>query len=138
MSENKNCPIFLGVHVAERVLSHVFKHVQRMPMHNPGYDFICGRGYKVDVKSSCIRPRKGHSDNWRFHIRGNRIADYFLCLAFDDRTSLNPLHIWLIPAKDVANIKNAAITVPTISKWDKYALDISKVSACCNVLKDGE
>lgn len=36
-SENKQCPAFLGVHVAERVLSKVFKDVKRMPPNNRGY-----------------------------------------------------------------------------------------------------
>lgn len=44
MSENKSCSIFLGVHVAEKVLSRVFKDVKQMPTHNPGYDFVCNRG----------------------------------------------------------------------------------------------
>ena len=136
MNENKKCPAFLGVHVAERVLSMVFKNVKRMPFGNPGYDFICGKGYKIDVKSSCIRPRIGHSDDWRFHIRENKIADYFLCIAFDNRENLNPLHVWLIPAADIIHIKNASIAVPTISKWDDYVLDISKVTTCCNILKE--
>ena len=37
--DNKTCALFLGVHVAERVLSHVFKQVKRMPNGNVGYDF---------------------------------------------------------------------------------------------------
>ena len=56
---NRDCTLFLGVHVAERVLSKVFKDVERMPMNNPGYDFICGGGYKIDVKSPTARSTGG-------------------------------------------------------------------------------
>ena len=50
---------------AERVLSKVFKNVIRQPHYTPGFDFICGRGFKIDVKSACMRT----SGSWMFHIR---------------------------------------------------------------------
>ena len=92
-NENKECSQFLGIHIAEQVLSHVFKDVEQMPMNNPGYDFICNHGKKIDIKSSCLR-KKG---NWLFNIKRNTTANYFLCLAFDDRGNMTPLHAWLIP-----------------------------------------
>ena len=131
MSENRGCSSFLGVYVAEGVLGQAFKNVVRMPYGNSGYDFKCGNGYEIDVKSSCWRKNGG----WAFHIDHNIIADYFLCLAFDNRKDLNPLHVWLIPG-DVVNSRICiGISPSTISKWDKYALDINKVSACCNMMK---
>lgn len=136
MIKNRECSSFLGVVVAERVLSHVFKNVERMPTNNPGYDFICGRGYKVDVKSSCRRHRRKKADGWGFQIKKNQIAEYFLCLAFDSRDSLNPEHVWLIPAGDVNDHAGVQISESTLVKWDEYALDISKVSTCCNILKE--
>lgn len=135
MSENPNCASFLGVHVAERVLSHVFKHVEKMPYGNPGYDFICGGGYKIDVKSSCRCTHENWADSWAFHIGKNHIAEYFICLAFDNRDDLNPEHIWLIPARYVNDRTNVRISETTLARWDQYALDVSNVSACCNVLK---
>jgi len=53
MGENRDCSKFLGVHVAEQVLSQVFNNVEVMPHNNKGFDFICNRGKKIDVKSSC-------------------------------------------------------------------------------------
>lgn len=129
--ENRNCPAFLGVHVAERVLSHVFKDVERMPLKNTGYDFICNKGKKIDVKSACM----GSHEQWVFHIRHNTTADYFLCLAFDNREELNPLHIWLLPGTAINYRISASVCLNTISKWDEYRLDISKVTSCCNILK---
>ena len=131
MSENESCPLFLGVHVAERVLANVFKNVKRMPTSNPGYDFICGKGFKIDVKSSCFRSGK----HWVFGIRHNKTADYFLCLAFDNREDLNPLYLWLLPGDYVNSRDSAGISPTTIHKWDDYLLDVDKVVSCCESLK---
>lgn len=130
-NENKKCSSFLGVHVAERVLSHVFKNVERMPITNPGFDFICNKGKKIDVKSSCQhKPGK-----WAFSIKHNTIADYFLCLAFDNREDLNPLYAWLLPGSKFNHLTKASIRPSTIRKWDEYRLDISKISDCCDSLR---
>ena len=96
MNKNRQCSSFLGVHVAERVLEATFENVERMPYGNPGFDFICGAGYKIDVKSSCRRYQKNGSSSWAFGIDKNCDADYFLCIAFDNREHLNPEHLWLI------------------------------------------
>lgn len=135
ISENRKCSCFLGIHVAERVLSKVFNNVERQPLGNPGFDFICGKGYKIDVKSSCLIYAKDKTPRWQFVIKKNKIADYFLCLAFDNRENLNPMYMWLIPAQDVNKKESISSTITMISKWDKYALNIDKVSACCNVLR---
>lgn len=132
MEENRECASFLGVHVAEQVLSNVFKNVERMPYNTPGYDFICGKGYKIDVKSSTIH-KKGKY--WQFHIRQNMCADYFLCIAFDNRENLNPLHLWLLPGNIVNQFRGISIHPSTINKWDEYRLDINRVIKCCNTIK---
>jgi len=129
--ENRNCSMFLGVHVAERVLSRVFKNVERMPMNNIGYDFICNHGKKIDVKSSCL----WNTNRWGFEIKHNTTADYFLCIAFDNRDDLTPMHVWLIPNNVVSHHKCATISPTTIHKWDAYRLDISRISMCCEILK---
>jgi len=132
MSENKSCSLYLGCHVAERVLTKVFKDVDVMPRGNPGYDFICGRGYKVDVKSSCVNGMGG----WKFDIGRNVIADYFLCLSFDNRKALTPLCVWLIPGTDINHLISASIAPSTLSKWSQYELDnIDDIVKCCDTLR---
>ena len=130
--ENRECASFLGVHVAERVLSHVFKDVERMPMHNPGFDFVCNKGKKIDVKSSCQRK----DGRWDFHISRNTIADYFLCIAFDNRRDLNPLNVWLFPGAMINHLMNASVSISTVDKWDNYKLDVSKVNNCCDAIRE--
>lgn len=132
MSENKECASFLGVHVAEQVLSKVFKNVERMPHNNKGCDFICGKGYKIDVKSSTIHKKNKH---WQFHIGRNTTADYFLCIAFDNREDLNPLHLWMVPGHVINQFEGVSIRPNTVDKWDKYRLDINKVIKCCDTMK---
>lgn len=145
--ENKECADYLGVHIAERILSKVFENVQRMPKANPGYDFVCNKGYKIDVKSSTIMK----DGMWCFGICNNKIADYFLLLAFDNRNDLNPMHMWLIKGNEVINThcgsrklnerKNFSFK-PNKGTFDlikKYELNdkLDKVVACCNTLKEG-
>lgn len=137
MSENKTCSDYLGVHIAERVLSAFFENITRMPCNNPGYDYICGRGFKIDVKSSCLRYRTDASPYWGFNIRGNVNADYFLLLAFNDRDALEPQHVWLIPLDVMNGRKN--LLIPNVSKslakWERFERPLDKVIACCKSLR---
>lgn len=135
MSENKSCTMYLGVYIAEQVLSKVFNDVERMKNSNKGFDIICNHGKLIDIKSACTSKRENKSDYWTFAIKYNKIADYFLCIAFDDRDSLNPLHLWLIPGEDVNNKTAISISESRLSNWDKYKLDIDKVISCCNTMK---
>jgi len=137
MSENKECTAYLGVHVAEGLIRHLFKDVVRMPNGNPGYDFICAKDKKIDVKSACVTMSHKKNPRWHFHIRKNKIADYFLFIAFDTRESLDPLHQWLIPGNVLNHLKSTATISPsTIEKWDEYRQDISHTLTCCNTMKN--
>jgi len=139
MNKNKRCSSYLGIHIAENVLSKIFKYVKRMPNNNPGFDFICNKGYKIDVKSSCLNYPKNKSPCWHFTLKRNNIPDYFLLLAFDNRNDLNPLHVWLVPNKILNKLFSTSIANldSSLSKWLKYELNdkLEKVIACCNVMK---
>ena len=106
-----------------------------MPIGNSGYDFICGNGYKIDVKSATFSTKYHRA---YFNIHKNTIADYFLCIAFDNRTDLNPLYIWLIPGDDINHLTSTGVSMSTINKWNNYELDINKVVTCCNKMKNGD
>jgi hypothetical protein len=137
VKENKECASYLGCHVAERVLSNVFKDVEVMPYGNPGYDFICNKGKKIDVKSGCIIYKENKSPCWTFKISRNKTADYFLCIAFDNRENLTPLHLWLLPSRYCRDKITCAISESTIFKWDEYRIDVTKVTECCNKIRGG-
>lgn len=134
--KNRRCPSFLGVHIAEGVLKHMFKNIKQMPINNPGYDFVCDNGYLVDVKSACMYIRIGQSPRWNFHIGKNTTADYFVLLAFDNRNNTTPLHGWIIPGNVLNHLVGVSIGESTISKWDIYKIDMDKVLSCCDEMRD--
>jgi len=136
MWKNKTCAQYLGIAVAERLVRHLFKNVVRMPNNNNGYDFICAKDKKIDVKSACITLENKKNSCWKFHIRKNQIADYFLLLAFDSRDNLTPMHQWLIPAGELNHLTTTSIVSSTISKWDEYRQPIGPALICCNTIKE--
>lgn len=97
MYENKSCAGYLGIVIAEGVLNKVFDGLIKMDNGNKGYDFICGKGHKLDVKSSCISSR----NRWSFRINENDVADYFILMGFDNRNDLNPLYVWIIHKNEI-------------------------------------
>ena len=131
MSENKDCSDYLGIAVNERLIRYRFKEIKVMPHNYPGFDFICNKNMKIDAKSSCL----DKNGRWQFYIDRNTTADYFLCVAYDNREELNIVHVWMIPGKDVNDHVSISIRPSTIHKWDKYIYDIEGFSACCNAMK---
>ena len=116
MSENKECTQYLGCHITNKIINKLFDNIELCEYGNPDYDFITHDGYKIDAKSSC----KHRQGNWTFLIKRNKIADYFLCLAFDNKDNLNPEHIWLIPSYIMNDKQLISISESTLSKWDEY------------------
>lgn len=112
MCERKDSGIYLGVYIAESILSKLFKEAQKMPIENEGYDFICGKKFKIDVKSSCL----DYFDRWQFCIYKNKIADYFLCIGFDSREKLNCLGVWLIKGDEVIRS----------GRWNQYLKKVNE------------
>lgn len=139
MSEAKNNGIYLGVYVAERALSKYFDNITKMPINNPGYDFICGKGYKIDVKSGClIYPKTGGGDPaWKIRPNRNVCADYFLVLLFDNLENLNPQHVLLIPGYVINSKYVISISCNPIyfKKWEKYEKPLDRVVKCCTTLR---
>jgi hypothetical protein len=138
MSENRECASFLGRHVAEQVLAGLFDHVEKAPYGNPGWDFVCGKKKRIDCKSSCLRSHHNkRNTHWLFNIKRNDKCEYFLCIAFDNRDDLNPLHVWLIPG-ELINSK-LGLSIPNsekgLSKWAQYEKPIDKVLTCCGRMK---
>jgi hypothetical protein len=134
MEEAKNSAPYLGVYVSERILSTFFDHMERMPVNNPKYDYICGKGFKIDIKSSCRR-YQGTAYSWNFAINHNIVADYFLCLAFDNRESLNPEHVWLIPSTVLGDRVSVGIHNGKLDKWARFERALDRVMSCCNKMK---
>lgn len=137
MSENKYCSSFLGIYLAETILSRYFDHIIKMPHNNPGYDFICGKGKRIDAKSSCLNYGVRGNPRWKFHIDRNKVADYFLCMGFDNRDSLEPMHVWLIPSEILNDQSSFGIIDSQIalSKWSKYEKPLDRALSCCEAIR---
>ncbi len=137
--ENKSCTAYLGVVVAETILSHEFPGFVRMPYGNPDYDYECPRGFKIDVKSGCKLHKKNGTPLWAFNIRKNKKANYFLCIAFGYRNEpLMPEHIWLIPGNMINDKIGIGITdsLEGLAKWSKFERPLENVLGCCDKLRD--
>lgn len=137
-SENKACPVYLGCVVAETILSHEFPGFKRMPYGNKGFDYRCPKGFLIDVKSRCLTHSEIRSSFWHFAIRKNKVANYFLCIAFGDRDKpLVPEHIWLIPGNVVNEKMGFVITnIPeSLAKWSQYERSLKNVNNCCDKLR---
>lgn len=108
-----------------------------MGCKNPGYDYRCSKGYKIDVKGATLRKR---SHDWVFDIARNTIADYFVCIGFDDRLNMNPLKAWLIPGKEINHQPKLGIT-PTeksLDRWKRFERPIDNIVGQCNLLKHSD
>jgi hypothetical protein len=128
MAKAKQSPCYLGVYIAERVLCDIFENVTKMPYGNPGYDYLCGKGYKIDVKSACETKSEDRTiQRWGFHVLENQVPDYFLCLAFDNRENLEPQKLWLIPGNLINTKRRLSISKKSFPKWAKFELPIEKI-----------
>lgn len=138
MYENKSCASYLGVVIGERLCNNLFKDVEVMPYGFPEYDIICNRGKKINVKTSTVRKQyknKPASTHWSFNIGRNKVADYFILVAFDNVEDLNPVHMWMIPGNEINKNSGVGISATTIHRWDRWVKDIEDVKMCCTELK---
>ena len=136
MYENKDCASYFGVVIEERLCRHLFKDVEMMPMRNPSYDIICNKGKKIDVKTSSTRYNNGKYPHWGFDINENKIADYFIFVAFNNRTDLNSLHLWMIPGHEINENASKSIGPTTLHKWKQWERNIKDAQLCCNEMRN--
>jgi len=139
MKENNSCPQYLGIVINERLIKHLFPDAEMMPMHFPGYDFTCRRGKKVNAKASTTFIRENKKSNtvfWYFNFLKNKIPDFFLCVAYSSVENPTPLHIWMVPGKEINYLSTISINSSTIHKWDQWRMDVDKAQACCTAMKD--
>ena len=87
------------------------------------------------VECFAVLEGKGNSFHWRYGINKNKIADYFLLLAFNNREDLEPIHQWLIPGKILNHLKGATISLSTTDRWKKYEQPIEPAIICCDNIR---
>lgn len=120
---NKDCPSHFG-DFTENLMILTFEDATRMPYGNPGFDWTCKKGYKIDNKSRCLSYYVNSEWlGWTFPIRYNDIADWFILSAWDDRESLKPLHVWAFHKNDMIRYRIGGHYI--LKKFrDRYGLSI--------------
>ena len=139
MTKNKKCPQFLGISIGGHLCKHHFKDVEVMPRNRRGYDIVCNKGKKIDVKISCAtftENRKNQS--FHFRIEKNKIADYFILIALDNGKDINILNLWIVPGHEVNNKSNITTSLKTMHKWNKWKRDIKEIKICQNVVDESK
>lgn len=142
MSENEDCAQYLGIYISERLLSKIYDNVIRMPYGNPGFDFICNKGFRIQVKTRCL---SDGNRKWQFPIKYNDNTDYFMLVAVDNRIALNMMHLWLIKKDDIIrgeefykrdtiSITNKPIYLLEFQVYEQID-NLEKLKECCEELK---
>jgi len=134
--KKKDSSQYLGIYINERILKHVMPNAVLMDNNNPGYDLVCGKGYLVDAKAAVASHYKENTCKWMFGIRQNKIPDYFLLTAYKDRTTLEIVHMWLIPGIQLNDKQTISISSSTIEKWNDWKIDHTDALNC--ISKIGE
>jgi hypothetical protein len=123
--ENRTDNRFLGVYIGENAIHKIYEGSERKKLNNKGYDIICQKGYKIDVKTTIL----SQYNTYVFDISKNKTADYFVMIGFNNIIDLKPLHIWIIRGNEkldtgrIVNDLNKFIIVNEpfyISKYEKY------------------
>ena len=121
---NEDCPAHFG-DFTESLMILTFEDAVKMPCDNPGFDWTCKKGYKIDNKSRCLYYNISEDWlGWTFPIRFNKTAEWFILSAWDDRNSLNPLHVWAFHKNDMVIYRIGGHYI--LKKFcDRYGISIS-------------
>lgn len=124
MQYNPDCPAWFGNFIVENYIMKTFEDPIKMPYGNPGYDWICNKGQKIDSKARCLEYKGGKWSGWKFSIKYNIITDYFILSAWDNRDSLNPLHVWIFHKDDMVR-KGKGGCAPRVKFWKRDTFSIT-------------
>jgi len=142
---NENCSVYFG-EFTESLMVQTFEGAAKMPPNNPGFDWTCKRGDKIDNKGSCLVYLADRwAGRWEFYIDYNNIADWFILSAWDNRDSLNPLHVWIFHKNDIIRgkifwrrsalaINNTTKGLREFKKWE-VTDRLDKLKELCNRIR---
>lgn len=80
---DEDCSRYFGEFIAENYIIKTFENPVRMPPNNPGFDWLCKKGEKIQCKARCLKYESGHSPRWSYRLADNRgnfneTADWFI------------------------------------------------------------
>lgn len=121
---NEDCASYFG-DFTENLMIQTFEGAKRMPPNNPGFDWTCKRGDKIDNKGRCLcYSNQSNWTGWRFAIEYNNIADWFILSAWDNRESKKPLHVWLFHKNDLVRLGKGGCA-PKVEFWRRQGITIT-------------
>ena len=115
-------------YISQNYVMRTFEGPEEMPTNNPGFDWKCKNGDKIEHKGSCLQNTRGRYPYWIFNIDWNNIADYFILSAWDSPESLIPLHIWIFHKNDMVR-KGNSYTVRE-KFWRRGSITITNTPDC--------
>lgn len=126
---NTECSSWFG-EFTENLMIQTFEDPVKMHYGNPGFDWLCKNGEKIDNKGRCLQHAENQSERWIFHINHNNIADWFILSAWDNRDSLTPLHVWAFHKNDIVRGKkfwrretfSISNTLEGLKEFEKYEI----------------
>ncbi len=142
--DNPYCSAHFG-DFTENLMIRTFEGAIRMPYGNPGYDWTCKRGDKIDNKGVCCGNRR-----YAFGIKYNDKTDWFILSAWDNRDSLTPLYVWAFHKNDIVKYRigngyilkkfcdRETFTIPDnpegLKEFEKYEVSdrLDKLKELCN------
>ncbi len=139
IKENRMDTRFLGIYIAENGINKIYDGSERMHINNKGYDIICPKGHKIDVKATVLN----RYNIFNFAINKNKIADYFVLVGFNNIIELEPLHIWVIKGDEsiyghpINDLNKLAILNESnyIYRYQKYE-KMNKLEELKNICKE--
>ena len=142
--DNPDCSSWFG-YISENYVMKTFEDPIQMPPCNPGFDWKCKKGHKIDHKGRCLEYKVSNWSGWRFPIKWNNIADYFILSAWDNRYSLTPLHVWIFYKNDMIRgrkfwrrdsivITNTSLALIEFKEYE-VTDRLDKLKELCNIYK---
>lgn len=114
--DSPECSLYFGIYIAENYIIRTFDNPIKMPPGNPGFDWICNKGLKIESKARCLRLDR---NQFTFTIDWNNIADWFIFSGWNNRESLKPLFILAFHKNDIVRGKQF---------WKRDSLTITNTS----------
>jgi len=148
-SKQPGCANYTGLYIAETVLSKAFSIMKKAHPMDP-YDFVCGKGYKIDSKCSILSTKGSKCQLfWEFYPNRNKVPDAFCLIALrntPDTITDSPqiAYVWLIPGdalikgRPLNDRVSLTVTPNTVSKLEPFRRSDmeGKITTCCSNWKN--
>ena len=135
---NSDCPPTFCDFIGENYVMKVIENPVRMPHNNPGFDWECSNGEKIDHKGTCL----SFNRRWVFRIVYNNVASRFILSAWENVECSKPTHVWIFQRDQIVRgkrfFRRGTFIVPndpgSLKELEKYEVtdNIEKLKEVCS------